>query len=308
MTLALITHPDCALHETVSYHPETAARLTAIEDQLLASGLEMILHQYQAPLVTWEQLSRVHSAAYLKEIFHKFDNEEQERIWIDADTVVTPGSLTAARRAAGAAVEGVELVMQDQHRLAFCCVRPPGHHAERDRAMGFCLFNNVAVGAAHALQQCGVNKLAIVDFDAHFGNGTEQIFQDDDRVLICSSFQHPLYPDTGTPSYEGHIINVPLEAGAGGEALRAGVEQHWLPALDNFQPELILISAGFDGHREDDMSELNLVEDDYAWLSEQIKLVADRHAKGRIVSVLEGGYALSALGRSVVAHLKAFLG
>lgn len=306
MTLALISHPDCALHQTVSYHPDTAERLSAIHDQLLASGLEMILHQYPAPLVTREQLERVHSANYLDEIFHKLDTQEQ--VWLDADTMMMPGTLVAAQRAAGAVVEAVELVMQDRHQVVFCAVRPPGHHAERDRAMGFCLFNNVAVGAAHAIEKLGVRKLAIIDFDAHFGNGTEQIFRDHDDVLICSCFQHPYYPSCGEPSYEGRIINVPLAAGAGGAELRAGVEKHWLPALTRFQPELILISAGFDGHREDDMSELNLVEDDYAWLSEQIKTVADDYAHGRVVSVLEGGYALSALGRSVTAHLKALLG
>lgn len=306
MTLALISHPDCALHETVSYHPDTAERLSAIQDQLLASGLDMILHHYQAPMVTREQLQRVHSAEYLDAIFHKLDTEEQ--VWLDADTMMMPGSLPAAQRAAGAVIEAVELVMQDRHQLAFCAVRPPGHHAERDKAMGFCLFNNVAIGAAHALQQLGVSKLAIIDFDAHFGNGTEHIFADNDDVLICSCFQHPYYPSCGEPSFEGLSINVPLAAGEGGAELRAGVEQHWLPALKRFQPELILISAGFDGHREDDMSDLQLVEDDYAWLSEQIKGVADQYAQGRIVSVLEGGYALSALGRSVVAHLKALLG
>jgi len=283
-----------------------AERLSAIHDQLLASGLEMILHHYPAPLVTREQLERVHSADYLDELFHKLDAQEQ--VWLDADTIMMPGSLTAAQRAAGAVVEAVKLVMHDRHRVVFCAVRPPGHHAERERAMGFCLFNNIAVGAAHALEQMGVRKLAIIDFDAHFGNGTEQIFRENDDVLICSCFQHPYYPGCGEPSYEGHIINVPLAAGAGGAELRAGVEQHWLPALNRFQPELILISAGFDGHREDDMSELQLVENDYAWLSEQIKTVADKYAGGRIVSVLEGGYALSALGRSVVAHLKALLG
>ncbi len=306
MTLALISHPDCMLHQTVSYHPETAERLSAIHDQLLASGLEMILHHYQAPLVTREQLERVHDAFYLDELYRKLDSQEQ--VWLDADTIMMPDTLTAAGRAAGAVVEAVDLIMEGHHQLAFCAVRPPGHHAERDKAMGFCLFNNVAVGAAHALEVYDLNRVAIIDFDAHFGNGTEQIFAESQQVLICSSFQHPFYPGSGEPKYQGHIINVPLAAGAGGAELRTGVEKHWLPALEAFKPELILISAGFDGHREDDMSELCLVEDDYAWLSEQIKTVADRDAGGRIVSVLEGGYALSALGRSVVAHLKALLG
>lgn len=306
MTLAFISHPDCMLHQTVSYHPETAERLSAIHDQLLASGLEMILQHVEAPLVTKEQLERVHDADYLEALFHKLDTQEQ--VWLDGDTQMMTGTLTAARRAAGAVVEAVDLVMQERHQLAFCAVRPPGHHAERDKAMGFCLFNNIAVGAAHALQNYDLSRIAIIDFDAHFGNGTEQIFADNEQVMICSCFQHPFYPGVGEPKYEGRIINLPLAAGAEGNELRPGVEQHWLPALNAFKPELILISAGFDGHREDDMSELCLVEDDYAWLSEQIKHVADHHAGGRIVSVLEGGYALSALGRSVVAYLKALLG
>lgn len=306
MTLAFISHPDCMLHQTVSYHPETAERLSAIHDQLLASGLEMILQHVEAPLVTREQLERVHDADYLEELFHKLDTQEQ--VWLDGDTMMMPGTLTAARRAAGAVVAAVERVMQDENQLAFCAVRPPGHHAERDKAMGFCLFNNIAVGAAHAISRFNLDRIAIIDFDAHFGNGTEQIFASNEQVMICSSFQHPFYPGSGEPSYQGRIINLPLAAGSGGAELRAGVEQYWLPALDAFQPELILISAGFDGHREDDMSELNLVEDDYAWLSGQIKIMADKHAGGRVVSVLEGGYALSALGRSVVAHLKALLG
>lgn len=305
MTIAYISHPDCAKHMTSPHHPETKERLSAIEDQLLASGLEMILHQYQAPLATSEQLQRVHSEHYIDTMFNQAG--QQERVWLDADTIMMPDTLAAARRAAGAVIKGVDLVLAGKHQTVFCGVRPPGHHAEREQAMGFCLFNNVAVGAAHALQHHGVNKLAIIDFDAHFGNGTEQIFADDNKVMICSSFQHPFYPGTGTPSYRGMHINVPLAAGSDGEQFREAVETHWLPALHDFQPELILVSAGFDGHREDDMSELDWVEDDYAWVTSQIRTVADQYAEGRIVSVLEGGYALSALGRSVVAHLKALL-
>lgn len=305
MTIAYISHPDCAKHMTSPHHPETEERLSAIEDHLLASGLEMILHQYQAPLATSEQLQRVHSEHYIDTMFNQAG--QQERVWLDADTIMMPDTLAAARRAAGAVIEGVDLVLAGKHQTVFCGVRPPGHHAEREQAMGFCLFNNVAVGAAHALQHHGVNKLAIIDFDAHFGNGTEQIFADSNKVKICSSFQHPFYPGNGTPSYRGMHINVPLAAGSDGEQLREAVETHWLPALHDFQPELILVSAGFDGHREDDMSELDWVEDDYAWVTSQIRTVADQYAQGRIVSVLEGGYALSALGRSVVAHLKALL-
>ena len=306
MTIAFISHPDCALHQTQSYHPDTAERLCAIQDRLLSSGLEMILHHYEAPLVTHTQLARVHSEFYLNEIFSHQD--KQECIWLDMDTMMMPGTLTAARRAAGAVIKAVDLVMTDQTRAAFCSVRPPGHHAEPDRAMGFCLFNNVTVGAAHALSEHGIDKLAIIDFDAHYGNGTEAMFYGNRNVMICSSFQHPFYPGNGRPSYNGHIINVPLAAGTGGEQLRQAVENHWLPALEVFQPELILISAGFDAHREDDMSDLDWVEEDYAWVTSQVKDIADRHAHGRVVSVLEGGYALSALGRSVAAHINALLG
>ena len=306
MAIAFISHPDCALHETESYHPDIPQRLSSIQDHLLSSGIDMILHHYEAPMVTVAQLERVHSPPYITDIFTKLD--DQDRVWLDSDTVMMPASLNAAKRAAGAVVMGVDLVMAKQAGVAFCNVRPPGHHAEHDRAMGFCLFNNVAVGAAHALAEHGLNRIAIIDFDAHFGNGTEQIFSDNVNVMICSCFQHPFYPGNGEPSYSGHIINVPLAAGTGGAELRVGVEKHWLPALENFQPEFVFISAGFDGHREDDMSDLLLVEDDYAWVTEKIKQVADRHAEGRIVSALEGGYALSALGRSVVAHLKALLG
>lgn len=305
MAIAFISHPDCALHETADFHPETAERLSAIHDRLLACGLEMILHHYDAPLVTTQQLERVHLPSYVADLCQKL--EDKEKVWLDDDTVMMPATLTAAKRAAGAAVMGVDLVMSGDVRAAFCSVRPPGHHAERGKAMGFCLFNNVAVAAAHALAQHGLKRVAIIDFDAHFGNGTEQIFEDANNVMICSCFQHPYYPDTGKPSYEGHIINVPLAAGAGGLELREGVEQYWLPALQDFEPELILISAGFDAHREDDMSELDFVEDDYAWLTRQIKKVAEQYAQGRIVSVLEGGYALSALGRSVSAHIDALL-
>ncbi len=191
---------------------------------------------------------------------------------------------------------------------AFCNVRPPGHHAERARAMGFCIFNNVAVGVAHALAQHGLQRVAIADFDVHHGNGTETIFHDDPRVMLCSTFQHPFYPYYGANSGNEHIINAPLPAGTGGGEFRAAVTLHWLPALERFQPELLLISAGFDAHRDDDMAMLNLTESDYAWVTGELKNIAGKYARGRIVSALEGGYELHALGRSALAHIKVLSG
>jgi acetoin utilization deacetylase AcuC-like enzyme len=213
-------------------------------------------------------------------------------------------TLDASLYAAGAVVAAVDLLMAGQVDNAFCNVRPPGHHAKRQGASGFCIFNNVAVGAAHALDQYGLERVAIVDFDVHHGDGTQDIFQDDGRVLFCSTFQHPFYPHSGADSGNDHIINVPLPAGSDGEAFRAAVSEHWLPALENFAPQMLLVSAGFDAHREDDMGGLALREADYLWVTEALKAVAKRHAQNRIVSVLEGGYALHALGRSVMTHVK----
>lgn len=306
MTISLISHPDCALHEMGSHHPESPTRLSAIQDQLLSSGLDLVLQHYDAPLASREQLCRVHNPEYVEHIFRKAPDEG--RAWLDPDTCMNSHSLSAALRAAGAVVLGVDLVMSGQTKAAFCSVRPPGHHAEHNKAMGFCIFNNIAVGAAHARQAYHLRKVAIVDFDVHHGNGTEDIFRETSEVLLCSTFQHPFYPYTGTNVVSEHIVNVPLPAGTDGQAFRTAVETHWLPKLETFQPELILISAGFDAHVEDDMANLCLVEQDFAWVTREIKTIADKYAKGRIVSVLEGGYALSALGRSVAVHLDALLG
>lgn len=308
MTISLISHPDCALHEMGSHHPESPARLSAIQDQLLSSGLDLILQHHDAPLASREQLCRVHDAEYVEHIFQVAPEVDQDRVWLDPDTCMNPHSLSAALRAAGAVVLGVDLVMSGQSKAAFCNVRPPGHHAEHNKAMGFCIFNNIAVGAAHALHAHQLKKVAIVDFDVHHGNGTEDIFREVPEVLLCSTFQHPFYPHTGSNVVSDHIVNVPLPAGTNGEAFRTALETHWLPKLETFQPELILISAGFDAHVEDDMASLCLVEQDFAWVTREIKTIADKYAKGRIVSVLEGGYALSALGRSVALHLDALLG
>jgi len=287
-------------------HPECPARLTAIEDQLLSSGLNVALRRYDAPLATREQLCRVHDPAYVEEIFSKAP--KKGRVWLDPDTTMNSHSLAAALRAAGAVVLGVDLVMSGRSKSAFCNVRPPGHHAKRKRAMGFCIFNNIAVGAAHALHEYRLKKVAIMDFDVHHGNGTEDIFQDSAAVLYCSTFQHPFYPYTAADVESEHIVTVPLPVGTEGPQFRAAVASHWLPKLNDFKPELMLVSAGFDAHIEDDMAGLRLREPDFAWVTTKIREIAEQHASGRIVSVLEGGYALSTLGRSVAAHLDALLG
>jgi acetoin utilization deacetylase AcuC-like enzyme len=227
---------------------------------------------------------------------------------LDPDTALCPHSLTAALRAAGAAVQATDMVISGAAETAFCNIRPPGHHAERGRAMGFCVFNNVAVAAAHALAQHGLERVAIVDFDVHHGNGTEDIFRNDPRVLMVSTFQHPFYPYSGVEGRSKRMVNIPLPAYTDGTGFRRAVESHWLPALNRFQPQAIYISAGFDAHREDDMASLGLVETDYVWVTRQIRDVAEQHASGRIVSVLEGGYNLDALGRSVTAHIKVLAG
>ncbi len=305
MSIAFISHPDCMLHEMETGHPERPERLKAIEDQLLSSGLDVALQRYDAPVATREQLYRAHDPEYVEQIFSRAPQEGIVRL--DQDTTMNPHSLVAALRAAGAVVLGVNLVMSDQSKLVFCNVRPPGHHAERKRAMGFCIFNNIAVGAAHALHEHHLKKVAIIDFDVHHGNGTEDIFQDNPSVLYCSTFQHPFYPYSGTDVESEHIINVALPVGAEGSQFRAAVTSYWLPILEAFKPELIFISAGFDAHIEDNMAGLGLVETDFAWVTTQIREIAEKHASGKIVSVLEGGYALSALGRSVATHIDALL-
>jgi len=306
MTVSLISHPQCALHEMGANHPERPARLGAVQDGLIASGIDSLLQHCEAPQASREQLCRVHDANYVEQVFAAAPVEGYVRL--DPDTGMNPHSLAAALHAAGAVVQGVDLVMSGQANSAFCNVRPPGHHAEHDRAMGFCLFNSIAVGAAHALEAHGLERVAIVDFDVHHGNGTEDIFGDNPNVMFCSTFQHPFYPNTPTATDSDHIVDVPLAAGTDGSAFRTAVESLWLPKLDAFAPELVLISAGFDAHAEDDIGGLRLVEKVFSWVTGEIRGIADRHAKGRIVSSLEGGYNLSALGRSVTAHIKALLG
>lgn len=305
MTVALITHAECQLHDMGPTHPESPARLQAIHDQLITSGLDWIMRHYEAPKASREQLLRVHSADYIQSVYDA--SPAQGYAQIGDDAIMNPHTLSAALHAAGAVILGVDLVMRNEIDDVFCAVRPPGHHAERSRAMGFCFFNNIAVAAAHALERYQLERIAIIDFDVHHGNGTEAIFKDNEKILLCSSFQHPFYPHTGADTGGEHLINLPLAAGSDGQVFRQAITQHWLPALHNFKPQLILCSAGFDAHIEDEMANLKLNESDYEWVTSEIKSIAIQYAEGRVVSSLEGGYALSALGRSVVAHIKALL-
>lgn len=306
MQTAYISHPLCLKHDMGDYHPESPARIHAIEDQLIAAGVLDHLQRHEAPEATRDQLLRVHAADYVDLI--ESNAPKHGMVQLDPDTAMNPFSYPAALRAAGAAVLGVDLVISGKAENAFCNIRPPGHHAERARAMGFCIFNNVAVGVAHALAQHGLRRVAIADFDVHHGNGTENIFHDDPRVMLCSTFQHPYYPYRGADSGNDHIINVPLAAGTDGDGFRDAVTKYWLPALERFQPELLMFSAGFDAHRDDEMAMLRLTETDYEWVTREVKRIAEKFARRRIVSVLEGGYELHALGRSALAHIKVLSG
>ncbi|MBK5930810.1 histone deacetylase family protein [Halochromatium salexigens] len=308
MNLAFISHQDCLEHKMGAHHVEVPERLHAISDRMIASGMEMLVTHYDAPKASREQLLAVHEPAYVDALFEAAPSVDDVLVWVDGDTAMCSGSLSAALHAAGSAILAVDLVMSDRHHAAFCAVRPPGHHAERARSMGFCFFNNVAVGAAHAMNAHGLSRIAIVDFDVHHGNGTEDIFAGDERVLFCSSFQHPFYPGSGAGPTASNVINLPLPSRTNGEAFRAAMEAHCLPRLEAFAPELILISAGFDGHAEDDMAHFMLREPDYAWITSQLREIAVRHAHERIVSCLEGGYSMSALGRSVAVHIDELIG
>ena len=323
MTTAIYTHPDCQRHDMGSWHPESPERLQAIEDQLIASRIDTLLDYRQAPCADVGAVARVHTEAAIAlvrdntprasdcdhgEHFAADDARQGGYYPIDGDTSLNAWSWQAALRAAGAAVAATDAVIAGELDNAFCAIRPPGHHARPSVPMGFCLFNNVAIAARHALEAHGLQRVAIVDFDVHHGNGTEEAFIDDPRVLMVSFFQHPFYPYTGLQPMSRKIanaVNIPVPARSNGDVVRQLVEQHWLPALVAHRPEMIFVSAGFDAHREDDLGEMGLVEADYSWITRQLMAVADEFAKGRIVSCLEGGYNLSALGRSVVAHVKA---
>ena len=286
------------------WHPECPARLQAIEDQLIGARLDGLLERREGPLAELPAVLRNHSAAAVATIR---DNLPEAGAYypIDADTILNAHSYQAALRAAGCAMAATDAVLAGDITNAFCAIRPPGHHARPGNAMGFCLLNNVALAALQALDGHGLERVAIVDFDVHHGNGTAESFRDDPRVLMASFYQHPFYPYSEPEPESATCVNVPLPARSGGEAVRKVVLDHWLPALHAFRPQMIFISAGFDAHREDDLGEMALVEADYAWMTRQLMAVAEQHCEGRIVSCLEGGYNLSALGRSVVAHVKA---
>jgi acetoin utilization deacetylase AcuC-like enzyme len=306
------THPDCRRHDMGRGHPECPERLAAIEDRMLASGLLDAVDRREAPLASTELLELAHDASHVAAMQRVAEEViEQERaggvghVHIDPDTSMNRYSWNAALRAAGAAVAATDAVMAGELENAFCAIRPPGHHACRDRAMGFCIFNNVAIAARHALEHHGLQRVAVVDFDVHHGNGTEDILSGDARVLMVGLFQHPFYPYSGFGQHADNMVNLPVPAYTKGPAIRDMITRHWLPRLEEFKPEMIFISAGFDAHREDDLGQLGLVEADYTWITRQVKDVASRHAGGRIVSSLEGGYNLDALGRSVEAHVRA---
>jgi acetoin utilization deacetylase AcuC-like enzyme len=310
MTTAYFTHPDCRAHDMGRGHPECPARLDAIEDHLLATGLDIALTRFEAPLANRSDLTLAHTSGYVGELTDLLQQaaDSGERCAIDPDTNACPATMTAALRAAGAAVAATDAVIDGTAENAFCAVRPPGHHATRERAMGFCFFNNVAIAARHALDVRGLKRVAIIDFDVHHGNGTEDIIAGDERVLMASFFQDQLYPYSGGVPLGTNMVNLPVPAYTRGGEIRELIEANWMPRLEAFKPQMIFISAGFDAHREDELGQLGLVEADYEWITRRLVDLAGRHANGRIVSCLEGGYALSALARSVAAHLRALAG
>ncbi len=310
MTTAFYSHLDCRGHDMGRGHPECPQRLDAIDDFLLATGLDVALERHEAPLVDLSVVANAHSAGYVAEL-----RDMLERVCadgapraLDPDTIACAGTWAAVQRAAGASVAATNAVIDGRASNAFCAVRPPGHHATRDATMGFCFFNNVAIAARHALDARGLERVAIVDFDVHHGNGTEDIIAGDDRVLMVSIFQDELYPFSGGVPLGTNMVNVPVPAYTRGAEVRELIEANWMPRLEAFRPQMIFISAGFDAHRDDDLGQLGLVEADYEWITRRIKGVADRHAKGRIVSCLEGGYNLGALARSVAVHLRVLAG
>lgn len=309
MSVAYLTHPYSTRHEMGAHHPECPDRVRVIEDHLRSHGLLDFMREVTATAAPVETILRAHSPELLTQL--ERISPLQGYAGIDGDTTMNPHSLHAALHAAGAAVRAVDLVCGGEVQRAFCNVRPPGHHAERNRAMGFCFLNSAAIAVLHALDAHGLQRVALVDFDVHHGNGSEEILAsecDAGRVLMVSTFQHHLYPGTGDIPMADNMVNVPLKAYSNGEAMRAAVTHQWLPALEAFAPELIVISAGFDAHRDDELASLGWLEADYRWVTQQLAAVADRHCQGRIVSTLEGGYSLGALARSVGEHVKVLIG
>lgn len=308
MTTALFTHPSCILHDNGPGHPESPDRLKAILAELEKPDYKN-LQRIESPQASIDQIVHVHGKNYIENILQRVPSEGFTSL--DPDTHLSPASGEAALRAAGALCAAVDHVIAGKSKNAFCAVRPPGHHAERTTAMGFCLFNNIAIGAAHAFAAHNLQRIAILDFDVHHGNGTQQWAETEERVFFCSSHQYPLYPGTGASVETGqynNILNTPLPYGADGEKFRAVMENFTLPAIERFDPELIMISAGFDAHRDDPLAGLNFTEDDYAWITSELMKLADKFCKSRIVSTLEGGYNLDALAKSTGAHIKELLG
>ncbi|UXH80117.1 histone deacetylase family protein [Roseateles amylovorans] len=316
MATAYLSHQDCHRHDMGAGHPECPQRLDAIEDWLISHGMDAAISRHEAPRVDLHDLERAHAAVYVAEMKALLEGLEQAAAQgdpqavkaLDPDTYANGFTWAAALRAAGAAVRATDLVLDGEAENAFCAVRPPGHHATRDQAMGFCFFNNVAVAARHALDVRGLDRVAVVDFDVHHGNGTEDILAGDDRVLMVSIFQDPLYPYSGSEPKGSNMLNVPVPPYTRGAEVREMIESLWMPALERFKPQMIFVSAGFDAHREDELAQLGLVEADYEWITLRIMEVAARYAKGRIVSCLEGGYHLGALARSVGVHLRTLAG
>ena len=305
MTTAIYSHPECKRHEMGDWHPECPARLQAIEDQFLASRIDGLLEYREAPEATIAAIERVHTPGVIARVRENVHALQGGGYYpLDADTMLNEHSWNAALRAAGAAIAATDAVIAGELENAFCAIRPPGHHARPTESMGFCLFDNIAIAAKHALEAHGLQRVAIVDFDVHHGNGTEEAFCNDPRVLMTSFFQHPFYPYSEIRDDLPNMVNVPVPAYTKGDEVRRLVSEKWLPALRAHRPQMIFISAGFDGHYEDDMGSLGLVESDYVWATEQVKGVAEDCGHRRIVSILEGGYALSSLARSVVAHIK----
>jgi acetoin utilization deacetylase AcuC-like enzyme len=305
MKAAYISHISSTRHDMGEGHPECPDRVSVIADRLLMRGVLDFMERFEAPEATREQLARAHDALYVAEILSKAPLAGY--VQVDPDTAMNPHTATAALHAAGAAVLATELVGRGGYRRAFCNVRPPGHHAERGAAMGFCFFNNVAVGIRHALDVLGLERVALVDFDVHHGNGSEDIFAGDERVLMVSTFQSRLYPFNGEEARGPNMCNVPLAPYSDGVAMRDAVRSRWLPALRAFHPQMLFVSAGFDAHRDDEMSHLGWTDADYAWITQQLVALADDCCEGRIVSVLEGGYALPALARSVEQHVRTLI-
>jgi acetoin utilization deacetylase AcuC-like enzyme len=305
------SHPSCRKHEMGPGHPECPERLDAIDDRLLATGVADALDRREAPAASQADLELAHDRLHVAAMRGLVEALEEEiaaggpaYAAIDPDTVLNEHTWDAALHAAGAALAATDAVIAGELENAFCSVRPPGHHACRERAMGFCFFNNVAIAARYALERHGLKRVAIVDFDVHHGNGTEDILSGDPRVLMVGFFQHPFYPYSGGPPEADNMLNLPVAAYTRGMEIRELIEAHWMPRLEEFRPEMVFISAGFDAHREDDLGQLGLVEQDYVWITSRIKDIARKHSRGRIVSSLEGGYNLDALGRSVEAHLR----